>query len=1269
MNIVGENFPEEIVKQIDVRQKKKGSKIRDNQNLVWQNSNTGWVKMISSVNINKEDRLKVSNTEMANVLLSENQLARQYVLFGGAFWEGFSLDGTSNKYGFSSGIARNQTVLNHSAYGLGGLDLGLKPMPGITSFSIKSENRGSLKTAIIGIKCYNRQQFDIINTLYLSLGYSVLIEWGNAMYYDNNEEFEKENTHSLADKFLGINKSGDFKWNNILDSIREERLKSCGNYDAALGRIVNFSWTINRDLSYDITVIVRSVGDIIESLKMNALSGYIPVSLAEQVTSAFVRSGAKDFNRFVLDNAAFVKQVYDRLRQNGLDDNQARGILANILSESVFDPGAYTADDKGLPAAGLFQWRGSRLTGMINAIGADYGKKWQKQIDYALIEDYGPRYKATKFRTAEEAAKDWADNWERPALNQRSQRVDNVKFFPPGLNLSTNTNIPTNTQSQEQLLQSLNSNLPNNNTINTGTGTYDVIPLQNPTLPSTTLPSDNNSIKIISKYAYTHDVGALFYNMMVKLNNNPSFNPTGTSVDAVKISFDNNGATTDQYYVRFGYFLQQIEENIIYQLKGSDEKNPSKIIKFDYDIDSNIILLYSRQISANPNACIFKRKFELSDGTDITLFPELNDFLLKGSGSKYSFFYGKIMNIYFNMKDILLKMEDSKNADTGVLTLIDLLKILTRTFCDSTGNYNNIEPTIDSELNIIRFIDSVQLPDFNAIIANLPSGSGFNKSNIPAEFNMFGYRQISDPDISTAGIVRDLSLTTTVSPNLVSMITIGAQANGYVTGQDSTALSVMNYGLTDRVKEEWIEPNNPNAYPPPPSIPVPPPTSVPSSSPISNQASLLQALNSNLPKNNTINTGTGTYPVISLKNPTLTNPTPTPPAPPEPSPIIVKYKDVIASFNRFVQEMAQNIWNQEDIIAFSNSIQSFAEYNQAGEILKQRQSNPLASSPNIGFLPFDLTLTIDGLSGMKIYQKFIADTEFLPSNYPKSLEFLIKGITHEIKDNQWVTKLESLAVPKNPFGTKDKFNVGARISGQQGLTERAGGAGLQSTNFTPVPGNIKSVTSNIPIKPTGHQVGKFKKTQIVLHYSAGDQNATAADTINILNNRSPGGLSYHYIILANGFVEQMIPDEYKAYHVKSAGVNTYSIGISLENLGWAKDANTSSYGPIPSNQTRAVRLVDFYGNPKPYRNTSWAQEITDAQYRALINLIKKVKRNNPDITWPGLTPETFQTMFSEGISWSASRPGLYSHGAVQENKLDVLPTPKVVAALKSIGPL
>jgi hypothetical protein len=861
------------------------------------------------------------------------------------------------------------------------------------------------------------------------------------MYYDNSDgpnSFQKENTHSLADKFL--NPSEDFKWNSILDVIQKKRLESCGNYDASLGKIVNFRWTLNRDLSYDITVTVRSVGDVIESLKMNALSGYIypiPTSLP---------------------------------------------------------------------------------------------------------------------------------------------------YAPPA---------PPNSTNPPSFINIITGNVSQTN---------------------------NTTVKTIDEYAYTHDIGALFYNIRIKLDSNPTF-INDSNVDAVKISFNDNGVTTPQYYIRLGYFLQQLEKNIIYQLKNSDKTNPSKIIKFDYDINSNIILLYSRQLSANPNACIFKTKYNLSNGTKITLFPELNDFYLEGSGDTYSSFYGKIMNTYFSMSYILDQINKLKNADTGVLTLIDLLKILTRTFCESTGNYNKIEPTVDYETNIVKFIDDIKLPDFDAIISKLP---GSNPSNVTARFDMFGYREVS-PDSATAGVVRDLSLTTTVSPNLATMLTIGAQSNGYVTGQDSTALSVMNYGLKDRVKEEWIEPTNPNAYPSPSQPSQPPPT------------------------------------------------------------LNVKYKDVIASFNKFIQGMANKKWNQGDVTAFTNSIQSFAEYNQAEETLKKRTSldGQLSSSPSIGFLPFDLTLTIDGLSGMKIYQKFVADTEFLPSNYPQSLEFLIKGITHEIKDNQWITTLESLAVPKNPFGVKEIFNVGEPESGQVSAIntnpappERAAGAGgPRPTGFTPTSvrtrkGSARSVTSGLPMKASAYRVANTNKTQIVLHYSAGQQTATAQESIDAVNNRTTGGFSYHYLILANGDVEQMIPDKDIAFHASAAGVNTHAIGVSFENFGWCYSPDKNSYNRIiPAGQTRAVQLVDFNGNPKSYKGHIYAQEITDAQLAALGPLIRKIKGKNPGITWPGLNSSTFETVFSERVIWSASKPGLYSHGAVQGDKADILPTPKIISALKLIGPL
>ena len=55
-------------------------------------------------------------------------------------------------------------------------------MPGIISADIKTLNRGSLKKATVRIKINNKEQFDIIDLLYLRLGFTVLLEWGNSMY-------------------------------------------------------------------------------------------------------------------------------------------------------------------------------------------------------------------------------------------------------------------------------------------------------------------------------------------------------------------------------------------------------------------------------------------------------------------------------------------------------------------------------------------------------------------------------------------------------------------------------------------------------------------------------------------------------------------------------------------------------------------------------------------------------------------------------------------------------------------------------------------------------------------------------------------------------------------------------------------------------------------------------------------------------------------------------------------------------------------------------
>lgn len=300
MNVVGEAVPDYVSEQIRIRQKTYGSAnaaTRPLADTLFLNQRIAFARLVSGVDIN--DPLKLRG-DIKNIITSNNltgnKLASKFTLFAGT-------SERNTKSGIdilSSGIARDGSSINSGAYGLGGLDFGIKPMPGITSVDIKSENRGSLRTANIRIKAWNTTQFDIIDLLYLRLGYSILLEWGNVSYIDNEGNPQTTNQYSLADSFLSggpfqgekpqssptspplptpvegtasttSNSQGEATITSLLDNIALYRKQSAGNYDAFYGKVINFNWSFAEDGSYDIDLELRSVGDVVESLRMNVL--------------------------------------------------------------------------------------------------------------------------------------------------------------------------------------------------------------------------------------------------------------------------------------------------------------------------------------------------------------------------------------------------------------------------------------------------------------------------------------------------------------------------------------------------------------------------------------------------------------------------------------------------------------------------------------------------------------------------------------------------------------------------------------------------------------------------------------------------------------------------------------------------------------------------------------------------------------------------------------------------------------------------------------
>ena len=55
---------------------------------------------------------------------------------------------------------------------------------------------------------------------------------------------------------------------------------------------------------------------------------------------------------------------------------------------------------------------------------------------------------------------------------------------------------------------------------------------------------------------------------------------------------------------------------------------------------------------------------------------------------------------------------------------------------------------------------------------------------------------------------------------------------------------------------------------------------------------------------------------------------------------------------------------------------------------------------------------MDGLSGIKIYNKLNVNSKFLPPRYGDTLNFIITGVNHKLQNNDWETTLDTIVMPK-----------------------------------------------------------------------------------------------------------------------------------------------------------------------------------------------------------------------------------------------------------------
>lgn len=409
------------------------------------------------------------------------------------------------------------------------------------------------------------------------------------------------------------------------------------------------------------------------------------------------------------------------------------------------------------------------------------------------------------------------------------------------------------------------------------------------------------------------------------------------------------------YFIRLGCFLKYIEEGVLYKVKNNNKNTP--ILKFDYSVEDNLMHAPPQLMSYDPFVCMVNRTVEFP-GLFKPIIPSRTYF---EAGDKFEvenqLELGKVMNIYLNFKFILQKLEELKSVEDGSVQLIDFLKSILDGINGAFGGFSRLDVFIDETTNSVKIIDQNPLPSSKTALEYVKT-KGIETSTDYAKFELYGYSlESGDPK---SGFIKNFKFQTELTPEFSTMISVAATSNGNVVGENNTALSKLNLGLQDRFKEEINDNSSINSVPSPDL-----------------KSELYEKYNTSA--NNFINFSyrlkkflDNIYQDIYIKQEVEEN------------------KQAVSTFFKLFKEYKKNSTNY-----FNGTIEP---------------KNDDSSQPGTGFIPFNLSLTMDGLSGMKIGSKFLINTSYLPSNYPKTVDFLIKNIQHEISNNKWFTTIESYCI-------------------------------------------------------------------------------------------------------------------------------------------------------------------------------------------------------------------------------------------------------------------
>lgn len=233
------------------------------QNLANTRTQTGWF-------MDKQPWVRL--TSMAGLVSDDGKTTdietrKKWILFGGVY--GYKGDKNLSKsyasgfhemYNMDSYYYNNDKLLTFDPNAIIN-----NPIPGITNVDIQNKGTmGSVREATIKFVCWDINQLNVLENLYMTPGVSLLLEWGW-----NKDVKGRHITTNLS----GLPPMHDYC---LIKKATKEINNSGGHYGAIQGRIVNFGWSYKTNGGFDCHVTITSMAEAFLSADIHSKSQSLP---------------------------------------------------------------------------------------------------------------------------------------------------------------------------------------------------------------------------------------------------------------------------------------------------------------------------------------------------------------------------------------------------------------------------------------------------------------------------------------------------------------------------------------------------------------------------------------------------------------------------------------------------------------------------------------------------------------------------------------------------------------------------------------------------------------------------------------------------------------------------------------------------------------------------------------------------------------------------------------------------------------------------------